>query len=79
MRHDELNAIRERCKQYRTEEQFDGVYIEVYLADVEKLIENIEQLTAENRILRNELCMKCERYRHEYKGYCDGCRWHKHV
>lgn len=27
--------------------------------------------------LRNELCLKCGRYKTEYKGACDGCRWRK--
>ena len=43
-----LDEIKARCERYKTEEQFDGVYIETYLADVEQLLENIEQLTAEN-------------------------------
>ena len=24
---------------------------------------------------RNELCLKCGRYREAHKGACDGCRW----
>lgn len=24
---------------------------------------------------RNELCLKCERYKMAHEGYCDGCRW----
>ena len=35
----------------------------------------IKQLKAENRTLRNELCLKCGRYREAHNGACDGCRW----
>lgn len=24
---------------------------------------------------RDELCIKCERYRQEHLGACDGCKW----
>ena len=24
---------------------------------------------------RNELCLKCGRYRDAHKGACDGCKW----
>ena len=27
--------------------------------------------------LRNELCLKCGRYKYAHEGSCDGCRWHK--
>lgn len=27
------------------------------------------------RDCRNELCMKCGRYREKHLGACDGCRW----
>ena len=34
-----------------------------------------EALQAENKALRNELCLKCGRYIDEHNGSCDGCRW----
>lgn len=27
--------------------------------------------------LRNELCLKCGKYKDAYLGACDGCRWRK--
>ena len=35
----------------------------------------IEQLKAENKALRNELCFKCGQYREAHNGACNGCRW----
>ena len=35
----------------------------------------IKQLKTENRILRNELCLKCGKYREAHNGACDRCRW----
>lgn len=25
--------------------------------------------------IRNELCLKCEKYKEAHNGACDGCRW----
>lgn len=38
---------------------------------------DIARLTRDNAILRNELCLKCGRYKMAHEGSCDGCRWHK--
>ena len=35
----------------------------------------ISRLRAENRTLRNELCLKCGSYREAHRGACGGCRW----
>ena len=42
------------------------------------VVELEAQLTASQRrgkAARNELCLKCGRYRDAHKGACDGCRW----
>ncbi len=43
------------------------------------LIENLQARLAASRRraqdARNELCLKCGRYRDAHKGACDGCRW----
>jgi hypothetical protein len=43
------------------------------------LIESLTaQLAASQRRAqdaRNELCLKCGRYRESHNGACDGCRW----
>ena len=36
-----------------------------------------DKLFAENRDLRNELCVLCGKYKREHEGACDGCRWRK--
>lgn len=50
--------------------------------DNEWLKESSEMITAkarevanENKDLRNELCLKCGRYKEAHNGACDGCRW----
>jgi len=35
----------------------------------------LESLQAENKSLRNELCLKCGRGKEAHNGACDGCRW----
>ena len=35
----------------------------------------LESLQAENKSLRNELCLKCGQYSLAHNGACDGCRW----
>jgi len=37
--------------------------------------EDIPALLAENKALRNELCVKCGRYSEEHFGACNGCKW----
>jgi uncharacterized protein YlxW (UPF0749 family) len=43
------------------------------------LIESLQaELTTSQRMAqdaRNELCLKCGRYREAHNGACDGCRW----
>ena len=43
------------------------------------MIENLQARLAASRRraqdARNELCLKCGRYRDAHKGACDGCRW----
>lgn len=35
----------------------------------------MERLSAELKLCRNELCLKCGEYKNRHKGACDGCRW----
>lgn len=42
---------------------------------LEQLYGTIEKLQAENKSLRNELCLKCGQYREAHNGACNGCRW----
>jgi hypothetical protein len=50
-----------------------------YFVNAATLIESLQaQLAASQRRAqdaRNELCLKCGRYREAHKGACDGCRW----
>ena len=52
-----------------------------YVAQLEWQTENqqriIRGLEADNADLRNELCLKCGRYKTAHLGSCDGCRWKK--
>lgn len=35
----------------------------------------IDGLNSELLVCVNELCLHCGKYREEYLGACDGCRW----
>ena len=35
----------------------------------------MKELCADLRTCRNELCLRCGKYREAHKGACDGCRW----
>ena len=35
----------------------------------------LEKYKADRKDLRNELCLKCGKYRESHNGACDGCRW----
>lgn len=50
-------------------ELFNGIH--------ETNLRTIAALTEENRMLRNELCLNCGRYKAAHNGACDGCRWRK--
>jgi len=41
----------------------------------ESLSKKMALLEAENKTLRNELCLKCGLYREAHAGACNGCRW----
>lgn len=52
-----------------------------YVVQIEWQVENqqriIRGLEAENDDLRNELCLKCGKYKLAHDGACDGCRFRK--
>lgn len=37
--------------------------------------DRLNKVNAENDTLRNELCLKCGRYKTAHEGSCEGCRW----
>lgn len=43
--------------------------------DMTALVAEVEGLRKTARNLKNELCLKCGRYREAHNGSCDGCRW----
>lgn len=43
--------------------------------DLRKANAEVEQLRAENKTLRNELCLRCGQHHNAHLGACDGCRW----
>ena len=51
----------------RVSEMHDGVMNEAATA--------IKDLASDIADLRNELCLKCGRYKTAHLGSCDGCRW----
>jgi len=71
-----MRAFRERAKD-SNRRGFSGEASE--LMEISDLIESLQaQLAASQRRAqdaRNELCLKCGRYRESHNGACDGCRW----
>jgi|GEM_PF-4245339 len=45
------------------------------LSDIPDLITENERLKDKNSALRNELCLKCGRYREAHNGACNFCKW----
>ena len=43
--------------------------------ELSALLTEIERLKANYKAIRNELCLKCGKYREAHNGACDGCRW----
>lgn len=38
-------------------------------------VDAIYSLNRDFRDCRNELCLRCGKYKEKYKGACAGCRW----
>lgn len=65
---DELVA---RLRKYEEAKRDSAVKREV----MGKSADMIERLSAELKLCRNELCLKCGEYKMRHKGACEGCRW----
>ncbi len=52
-----------------------GIDLMLSMAEVKMLKREVERLKAELHNCRNELCLKCGKYREAHNGACDGCRW----
>jgi FtsZ-binding cell division protein ZapB len=73
LRHDAADEI-ERLTAENGELQEDNNW----LRESSKIIDDkAKEVSRENKNLRNELCLKCGRYKTAHKGACDGCRWKK--
>ena len=53
-----------------SDEEKTDIGIDLTLAKAE-----VETLKRELQSCRNELCLRCGRYKEAHKGACDGCRW----
>lgn len=42
---------------------------------VQELKVRVENLKADLKDCRNELCLRCGEYKTAHLGSCDGCRW----
>ena len=46
-----------------------------------EIIKHLEESKMDENVInaiksmRNELCLRCDRYRNAHLGYCDCCRW----
>ena len=76
----EVNRMQAEIQQFREAAAEYGIDAQTMLTLARSQIttakENCE-LRDENENLRNELCLKCGRYRTAHEGSCDGCRWRK--
>ena len=43
----------------------------------DELKKELHEAKSELAAMRNELCLKCGKYREAHNGACDGCRWEK--
>lgn len=54
-------------------------YLKYYAKEALELMADaadaIDALAAENRAMRNELCLYCGKYKTAHLGACDGCRF----
>lgn len=54
----------------------EGMMITSDAADlIESQAARLAEAERRERDARNEICLKCGRYREAHKGACDGCRW----
>lgn len=71
-----MQTLREHATEY-DRRGYSGEATERY--EIIDLIESLQaQLAASQRRAqdaRNELCLKCGRYRESHNGACNGCRW----
>ena len=74
MNANEIVKALHNCKAYKTKGE-----LQLAMLHAAELIESLQaQLTESHRRAqdaRNELCLKCGRYREAHNGACDGCRW----
>ena len=60
--------LREELKAaYDSISQLDGANSSLMAAN--------EKLAADRKVLINELCQYCGKYKQAHEGACDGCRW----
>lgn len=72
-----LEGLKEYDGQFPGERWFADAYkaVAVLEADFNDSCDRIDELEKTLRDCRNELCIKCGRYRERHLGACDGCRW----
>ena len=73
---DIIKELRDSC----TDDEYAPPMVTNYiLSAAANLIESLQAELAESqrraKDARNELCLKCGRYREAHTGACDGCRW----
>lgn len=64
----------EKCSVCPYEEDFPCC-VDCIDTALHKASKAIQELCADLRTCRNELCLRCGKYREAHKGACDGCRW----
>ena len=62
-----LHRYSENCVAYKLDADFADA--------VQQAADELERLQRELKDCRNELCLKCGKYRDAHLGACNGCRW----
>lgn len=59
--------------EYKRQKQ--NAYTDALIKEVRRLREELTASQRRAQDARNELCLKCGRYREAHIGACDGCMW----
>ena len=54
-------------------------YIDRLRMELASACKERDEAKSELAAMRNELCLKCGKYREAHNGACDGCRWKEEI
>lgn len=71
------NRIQRNAELLKTREEIKDLYDSISQLDGanSSLMAANKKLAADRKVLINELCQYCGKYKQAHEGACDGCRW----